>query len=84
MKIFTCSDLEQQGLWNTSKCCRECHGGGQTMCPGMDDYKWLGDDVAHICCNAYWFFYGLRHDPYDKSCSDYLYRNREIEKYKED
>lgn len=40
----------------------------------MDTYNWLNDEEAELCCASYWWFYGLRHDPYAKDASNYLYQ----------
>ena len=73
MKTHTCQSLEHDGLWHTSECCQECHSTGQTLHMGMDTYTWLQDEEATLCCAAYWYFYGLRHDPYEKGLSEYLF-----------
>lgn len=74
MKMHTCQSLEHDGLWRISDCCQECHTRGETLHMGMDTYNWLNDEEAELCCASYWWFYGLRHDPYAKDVSDYLYQ----------
>ena len=71
--VVDCASLATQGLWTLDKCCKDCHSGEQCMCPGMDTYTWTEHQNATLCCSAYWHFYGLRHDPHDRTCSTYLF-----------
>ncbi len=75
----TCKTLEEQGLWDTAKCCKECHSNQQTMCLGMDTYRWIHGEEAELCCKSYWHFYGGPHDPYVTTVSTYHIDNGGIE-----
>ncbi|OLE34935.1 MAG: hypothetical protein AUG45_02920 [Ktedonobacter sp. 13_1_20CM_3_54_15] len=69
--LHTCVTLQEQGLWDTRQCCQECHTSPQTLCMGLDTYRWINGDEALLCSNAYWWFYGSRHDPFATDVSTY-------------
>jgi hypothetical protein len=56
--LHTCATLQEQGLWNTQRCCRECHMNPQTLCMGLDTYQWINGEQALLCSSAYWSFSG--------------------------
>lgn len=75
-KQHTCESLAKDGLWNTERCHKEDHLSKIELCSGLEEYEWLNDETAILCCEAYWYFYGLRHDPYarEPQCTDYLFK----------
>jgi hypothetical protein len=73
--LHTCATLQEQGLWDTQRCCQECHSGKPTLCMGLDTYRWINGEQALLCSSAYWCFWGLRHDPYATDVSTYLTDN---------
>src|SRR2546430_17589933 len=62
--LHTCVTLQEQGLWDTRQCCQECHTSPQTLCMGLDTYRWINGDEALLCSNAYWWFIASRLDPF--------------------
>jgi hypothetical protein len=53
---LTCADLAEQGRWDLSLCCEECHADPELLIEDsvMEANPLEGRRHAMICCRAFW------------------------------